>query len=104
MSESVQLYRRLLGYVRPYAKTFALGVLGMMAAAATEPLFPALIKPLLDAGFGTKVPSTPPLLFAGAIIAIFLVRGILTLTSSYLFSWVFHRVILDLRSSMFDSL
>src|SRR5437868_9487530 len=98
------LYVRLLSYVRPYAKVFALGVLGMVAAAATEPLFPALIKPLLDAGFSTKAPAYPPMLFAGAIVAIFLVRGILTFTSSYLMNWVSSRVILDLRTAMFDRL
>ena len=101
---SGELYRRLLSYVRPYAKTFALGVLGMVLAAATEPLFPALIKPLLDAGFATNKPTTPPMLFAGAIVAIFLVRGILTFTSSYLMNWVSTRVILDLRTAMFDRL
>jgi len=101
---SIALYKRLLSYVRPYAKTFSLGVVGMVAAAATEPLFPALIKPLLDAGFGSKMPSTPPIVFAGAIIAIFLVRGILTFTSAYLMSWVSSRVILDLRTAMFDRL
>ena len=62
---STELYARLLSYVRPYARTFALAVLGMVAAAATEPLFPALIKPLLDGGFGARVPSTPPIVFAG---------------------------------------
>src|SRR5687768_18331271 len=46
--DSFATYRRLLGYVRPYGRIFALAVLGMMLAAATEPLFPALIKPLLD--------------------------------------------------------
>ena len=101
---SSALYVRLLSYVRPYAKTFALAVLGMVAAAATEPLFPALIKPLLDGGFGAKVPSTPPILFAAAIVAIFLVRGILTFTSSYLMNWVSSRVVLDLRTAMFDRL
>ena len=49
---SAALYLRLLSYVRPYAKVFGLAVLGMIAAAATEPLFPALMKPLLDGGFG----------------------------------------------------
>ena len=51
--DSFATYRRLLGYVRPYGKVFALAVLGMMLAAATEPLFPALIKPLLDGGFAS---------------------------------------------------
>src|SRR5688572_24402838 len=88
VASSRELYRRLLGYVRPYAKVFALGVLGMVLAAATEPLFPALIKPLLDSGFGPKTSSWPPVVFAVAIIGIFLVRGILTFTSAYLMQWV----------------
>jgi subfamily B ATP-binding cassette protein MsbA len=98
------LYRRLLSYVRPYARVFGLAVLGIVAAAATEPLFPALIKPLLDGGFGAKVPSTPPILFAAMIVGIFLVRGILTFTSSYFMAWVASRVVLDLRAAMFDRL
>ncbi len=104
MTDSVQLYKRLLGYVRPYAKVFVLAVLGMTLAAATEPLFPALIKPLLDAGFGAQATHWPPIVFAGAIVAIFLVRGILTFTSSYLMQWVSSKVVLDLRTAMFDRL
>ena len=104
MNDSVQLYKRLLDHVRPYAKTFALAVLGMVAAAATEPLFPALIKPLLDSGFGAQTRDVPPIVFAAAIVAIFLVRGILTFTSSYLMQWTSSRVILDLRAAMFDRL
>src|SRR5437588_9999420 len=101
---SSQLYARLLSYVRPYAKVFALAVLGMVAAAATEPLFPAMIKPLLDHGFSPQGPSAPPILFAAAIVAIFLVRGILTFISSYFMNWVSSRVVLDLRAAMFDRL
>ena len=104
MTSSTQLYLRLLSYVRPYAKVFGLAVLGMVLAAATEPLFPALIKPLLDAGFGNQGPSVPPIVFAGAIVGIFFVRGILTFTSSYLMNWVSSRVVLDLRTAMFDRL
>jgi subfamily B ATP-binding cassette protein MsbA len=84
---------------------FGFAVLGMVAAAATEPLFPALIKPLLDHGFGpasqTKV---APGLFAAAIVGIFLLRGILTFTSSYFIAWVGNRVVLDLRRDMFARL
>jgi subfamily B ATP-binding cassette protein MsbA len=99
-----ELYLRLLSYVRPYRKLFALGVLGMVAAAATEPLFPAMIKPLLDHGFGPQGPSAPPILFAAAIVGIFLLRGVLTFTSSYVMNWVSSRVVLDLRTGMFDRL
>jgi subfamily B ATP-binding cassette protein MsbA len=102
--ESLRLYRRLLSYVRPYAKVFAVAVLGMVAAAATEPLFPALIKPLLDGGFAAGRSTYPPLVFAGGIIAVFVVRGIFTFTSSYCLTWVANRLVLDLRAAMFGRL
>jgi ATP-binding cassette, subfamily B, bacterial MsbA len=102
--ESLRLYRRLLSYVRPYVKVFAVAVLGMVAAAATEPLFPALIKPLLDGGFATGGPTYPPLVFAAAIVAVFVVRGIFTFTSSYCITWVANKVVLDLRAAMFGRL
>ena len=103
--DSRTLYLRLLSYVRPYAKIFALAVLGMMLTAATEPLFPALIKPLLDGGFASAGGSAwPPAVFAAAIIGIFLLRGILTFTSSYCMTWVAQKVVLDLRSTMFTRL
>jgi subfamily B ATP-binding cassette protein MsbA len=101
---SRQLYFRLLSYVRPHAKVFALAVLGMTAAAATEPLFPALIKPLLDGGFSANQAAWPPALFAAALIGIFVLRGILTFFSSWCLQWVGHRVVLDLRAAMFARL
>src|SRR5688572_29378275 len=102
---SLQVYTRLLSYVRPYAKLFALAVLGMVATAATEPLFPALIKPLLDGGFAQGgTPTWPPIYFAAAIVGVFLVRGILTFSSSYCLNWVANKVVLDLRSAMFSRL
>ncbi len=105
MDNTKQLYFRLLSYVRPYAKVFAVAVLGMVLAAATEPLFPALIKPLLDEGFAPSGERTwPPVAFAAAIIAIFVVRGILTFSSTYCLTWVAQKVVLDLRSAMFSRL
>ncbi len=100
---SRQLYFRLLGYVRPYWRVFGFGILGMVALAATEPLFPALMKPLLDKGFTGK--PRPDLWLAPlAIIGIFVLRGVLSYVSAYLMSWVTNRVIMDLRVVMFDRL
>jgi subfamily B ATP-binding cassette protein MsbA len=104
--DSRTLYVRLLGYMRPHARVFALSVLGMMLAAATEPLLPALMKPLLDAGFATRGAPTnlAPGVFAFAIVGIFLLRGLLTFFSSYCLNWVSHRLVLDLRGAMFSRL
>jgi len=99
------LYLRLLSYVRPHARIFALAILGMVAAAATEPLFPALLKPLLDGGFAAgQAPIFPPLVFAAALVAIFVVRGALTFVSAYFLAWVSNRLVLDLRAAMFARL
>ncbi|WIM05068.1 MAG: lipid A export permease/ATP-binding protein MsbA [Candidatus Nitricoxidivorans perseverans] len=94
------LYLRLLGYVRPYWRTFALAVMGLALMAATEPLFPALLKPLLDKGFAGK-PREDLYLVPLAIVAIFLVRGIFGYVATYCMSWVSNRVIADLRDALF---
>ncbi len=48
---SRQLYLRLLTYVRPYWKVFAIGLTAMGLSALAEPVFPAMMKKLLDDGF-----------------------------------------------------
>lgn len=100
---SYQLYRRLLGFVRPYWKAFALAVVGMALTAATEPLFPALIKRLLDSGFVAKDP-TEIWLLPLVLVAIFVVRGLLTFATGYGLSWTTNHIIKDLRQRMFDRL
>ena len=101
--DSRTLYFRLLSYVRPHARAFGLSILGMVAVAATEPLFPALMKPLLDGGFagGTRSAALTPLLFALALVGIFVLRGVFSFVASYFAAWVSNRVVLDLRAAMF---
>lgn len=98
-----QLYWRLLGYVRPHWRVFALAVLGMLGTAATEPVFPAIMKYLLDHGFQAE---RAELVWAAplAIILLFLVRGLLTFTTSYLMTWISTQLVTDLRREMFAKL
>jgi len=103
VQDSRDLYLRLLGHVRPHWKGFALTLAATVLAAATEPLFPALMKPLLDKGFGQG--SNDWLAWLPlAIIGIFLLRGVAGFFASYGMSWVSNRVITDLRQLMFERL
>ncbi|HYT15717.1 MAG TPA: lipid A export permease/ATP-binding protein MsbA [Burkholderiales bacterium] len=102
-SSSRTLYVRLLGYVRPYWRVFAVSILTMALAALTEPVLPALMKPLLDGSFVERNQSHPYLVPL-AIIGIFLVRGALSYLSSYTMAWVSNKVVLDLRNAMFERL
>ncbi|GAB1231590.1 lipid A ABC transporter ATP-binding protein/permease MsbA [Ferrigenium sp. UT4] len=100
---SYQLYLRLLRYVRPHWRAFAVSILGMMVAAATEPLLPALLKPFLDGTFVHK--DDWVMRWAPAfILAIFFVRGLAGFFGSYAIHWVGNRVVMDLRAEMFGKL
>jgi subfamily B ATP-binding cassette protein MsbA len=98
-----QLYLRLLGYVKPYWRAFAVSILGMAVAAATEPLLPALLKPMLDGTFVYK-DDTVIRLAPFFIVAIFFVRGVATFVSTYAINWVGNKVVMDLRNEMFRKL
>ena len=103
MQNSREIYLRLLGYVRPYWKGFALTLTATALAAATDPLFPALMKPLLDTGFG-KSDSAWLAWLPLAIVGIFVLRGVAGFLASYGMSWVSNHVITDLRQKMFERL
>jgi ATP-binding cassette, subfamily B, bacterial MsbA len=100
---STQLYLRLLGYVKPYWRIFAISILGMAITAATEPLLPALLKPMLDGTFVHKdvtIIKLAPLL----ILLIFFVRGVSSFIGTYAIGWVGNKVVMDLREGMFRKL
>jgi len=94
------LYLRLMGYVRPYWRVFAVSVATMALAAATEPVLPALMKPLLDVTLVARN-HTNAYLVPLAIVGIFVVRGVLGFLSSYTLAWVSNKVVLDLRNALF---
>ncbi len=97
------LYSRLLRYVRPHWRMFALSIVGMALSAATEAALPALMKPMLDGTFVTQDPTLINLVPL-ALIAIFIIRGVSSYISVYGISWVGNRLVKDLRSEMFRKL
>jgi subfamily B ATP-binding cassette protein MsbA len=102
---SRELYLRLLSYVRPYWRVFALALATNIGAAATEPLFPMLMQPLLDSGFaGSGQTTWPPIVFAATIVGLFVLRGIFSFFGHYCMTWVAEKVVLDLRAQMFARL
>ena len=93
-------YRRLLRYVRPYGRIFALSLVGTAVVAISDPLVAALIQPLLDGSFVEKDPHSirvMPLL----LVTVFIIRGIADFIGSVAMSWIAHRVVMDLRDALF---
>ena len=101
--DSKTLYFRLLTYVRPYWRIFSVAIFTMVLLAATEPALPALMKPMLDGSFVEKdanVIRWVPM----ALVALFVLRGLLTFASSYAMTYVGQRLVTDLRAEMFAKL
>jgi ATP-binding cassette, subfamily B, bacterial MsbA len=97
------LYLRLLAHVKPYWRIFALGIAGLVIVAATEPVLPALMKPLIEGTFIDKDPGVMRWIPA-AIVGLFVVRGLATYLAGYAVGWVGSRVVADLRNAMFAKL
>lgn len=98
-----QLYFRLLRYVKPYWKAFALAMFTMVCTSATEPVFPAIMKYLLDNGFRTQEADLVWLIPVG-IVSLFIVRGIVSFCTNYLMTWISSHVITDIRREMFNKM
>ena len=73
----------------------------MGVVAATEAGIPALLKPLLDHGFGSHGSDRAKWYVPMAVIAA-LVRGVSQYASNYLLNYVSNRILLQLRLEMFQ--
>ena len=93
--------RRLFGMLHPYKKRLAVAFIAMIMTALTEPMFPAVMRVLLDKGFGGK-PTFSLWLVPLAIIGIFVLRGISTFITTYTMTWVSSRLLSALRQKMFE--
>ncbi len=96
------LYRRLLGYVRPYWWTFALAIVGMIAVAAGDLLMAWLVIPVVQ-NFQSPDPERTrwlPLV----IVGVFALRGAGSYVSEYGMAYTGHRVVFDLRRRLIDKL
>ncbi len=94
---------RLARMLKPFRGRLALAFLGMAITASTEPMFPAVMKTLLDKGFVGK--STIPLWTVPvAVIGMFVLRGISTFLTTYMMTWVSTHLLNILRRQMFSRL
>ncbi|RQR64898.1 lipid A export permease/ATP-binding protein MsbA [Burkholderia sp. Bp9126] len=101
-SSPVVVARRLWPYVKPLLWVLLAGVLAMAAVAGTEAGIPALLKPLLDRGFGAKGDVSAKLYVPLAVVGLALVRAIAQYASGYLLQYVSNRILLQLRIEMFE--
>lgn len=98
----IQRLRRLLPYFGPLPGTWALVGAGALVGAATEPMIPALLKPLLDRGFqqGSLAIWTVPV----TLLLLFGVRGSAGYVSQIGLTKITNHGLLAMRRAMFNKL
>lgn len=94
--------RRLWPFFGRQRAVWVLALVATLVAAATEPLIPALFKPLLDEGFAEK--SLPLWWVPTAVIGIFFVRGAAFFVSQYALARIANDGMQALREALFHRL
>lgn len=99
----MKTYLRLLSYVRSSWGYLILSVFGYVLYAAMEPALAALLKHMVDVVSEGKITESR-LLIPGAILGIFIIRGVGTFLGGYFMAQVANSVVFDLRTNMFNKL
>jgi len=95
-----QVYKRLLGYVRPHRGLFLISIIGFMLYSGTQTLFAALVKHIIDT---LQTESREgmyylPLLFSGLIV----IHGFGAYLGNYFLAKVSTNVVHALRCQIFN--
>lgn len=99
----MNLYFRLLSYVRPYLIRITIAIICTMMAAGCNLYLPWITKDVVDKVLVDK--DTVMLNYiAASIIIVFIVRGLFFYGQSYLMSWVGQKVVIDVRGDIFRKL
>ena len=100
MPTLLQRFARITPYFRHGRIGIVVAFISSLIAAATEPLIPELMKPLLDQGFNAG--QLPLWLVPVAIVGIFAVRGVAGFVAQYALSWAAFRGVQELREVLFQ--
>jgi len=98
----LNLYSRLLRYVRPYRWAFGVAVLGMFIVAAGDLMLAWLVIPIVR-NFESPDP-TRTMWLPFTIVGVFLLRGLGAYISEYGMGYTGYRVVFDLRRDLIDKL
>ena len=97
---TLTIYLRLLQYVKPYWKLFALSIIGFLIFASTQPMFAALMKYMVDSLNDNQRDAIYWIPLAS--VGIVLIRGVGSFLGSYFIALVSNNIVHTLRCQLFD--
>lgn len=99
--ESLEIYKRILVFVKPYWKKLLLAMIFMLGVAGTSSALAFLVKPALDGIFfekNYKMLGIMPL----AIMIAYALKGIFNFSQEYVMNYVGQRVVMDIRQTLYE--
>lgn len=99
----MNLYLRLLKYIRPYMHRLMMAILCTVMASACNLYLPWIFKDVVDKVLVQK-DTFMLYIIAISIVVIFIIRGLFFYGQSYLMSWVGQKVVIDIRGEIFRKL
>ena len=102
MPSVLQRFARVAPYFRSGKSAIAASAAAALVGAATEPMIPALMQPLLDRGFSGQ--TLPLWMVPLVIVALFAVRGVAGFIAQYGLTWAANRGVQQMRQAMFTHL
>lgn len=96
------VYRRLLGYLKPYRKQLFIAYFSMLFATLLNLFVPQIIKDAIDNGLTAGEPRAL-FIAGGVILVIAVVRGVAGFGQFFYGEWLTHRVSYDLRNHFYNS-
>lgn len=99
--ESLEIYKRILKFVKPYWKKLLLAMIFMIGVAGTSSALAFLVKPALDGIFfekNYKMLTLMPL----AILVAYGLKGVFNFSQEYIMNYVGQRVVMDIRQTLYE--
>ena len=100
LKENIQLYLRLVQFVKPYRRKLVLAGLCMLPLSLCSSALAYLVKPALDDIFFKK-DLTMLRLIPLALIGLYVIRGIFDYGQAYFMGYVGSRIIADIREKLY---
>ena len=96
-------FKRLAGYIKPYAMGFVLALVGMLGYAGIDVLFISEIQTFIDEGITAKnseVLAAAPLF----VIVVFILRGVFNYMATFGLGWVGSNIVMKLRQELYEKM
>ncbi|WP_373325457.1 lipid A export permease/ATP-binding protein MsbA [Sporomusa paucivorans] len=96
----MNLYLRLLQYIRPYLPRFIAAIICILVASGTNLVLPWIIQNVIDDVLTAKDMYKLNIIAVG-IVAVYLLRGFFFFGQNYLMSYIGQRVVIDIREGLY---